>query len=251
MREKILVAGDTNTGKTLALIQLAVSLPERKVVVFDAEGDVNLSLEELGLELPNLTVVEVKPDWVALTQAYQAAKEVLEPHDWICFDMLGVFWDLAQNVFSKSVFGTSPAQHIIALRRDAKRADFGGFDGLTDWTVIKRMHNEDIFDDALRWSDFNVLATTSLTDFSPKERIPKTGVEGIMAEEFGKKFEGEKHNKFRFRTIAVIYNKLKERKFCFKLVKLKGQPVELPLPEYDFTGQSFIDVYQQVRGIEL
>lgn len=251
MREKLLVAGETNSGKTLTIVQLAVTFPDKRIIAFDAEGDINLTLEDMGLELPNLTVIEARPDWDALVASYNTAKASLRPEDWLCFDMLGVFWDLAQNSFSKAVFGESPSQHIIALRREAKRADFGGFDGLTDWTVIKRMHNEDIFDDALRWSNFNVLATTSLTDFSPKEKVPTLGVEGLLASEFGKKLEGEKHNKFRFRTIVVVYHKVKERKFCFKIVKSKGTVPTLPLPEHDFTGRSFIEVYYEVKGVEL
>lgn len=245
MREKILVGGGTNTGKTLAVINLALYLPNRKVFAFDAEGDLELTLEDMGLsgELPNLTVYNVKPDWLAFKEAYEEAKKSLEPDDWMCFDMMGVFWDLAQNSFSRMVFGESPAEHILALRKDAKRADFGGFDGLTDWTVIKRMHNEDIFDDALRWSDFNVLGTTSLTDFSPKERVPKTGFDGIMVQEFGKKLEGEKHNKFRYRTILIVYQRLEDKHFCFKPVKLKGQILGTPLPEFDFTGKSIVEVY--------
>ena len=247
MREKILIGGGTNSGKTLAIIQLAVYAPDRLVYCFDAEGDVNLTLEEFGLELPNLIVKEVVPDWNKLTADYREAKGVLTEDDWCCFDMLGVFWDLAQNSFSRAVFGESPSQHIITLRREAGKADFGGFDGLTDWTVIKRMHNEDIFDDALRWSPFNVLATTSLTDFSPKEKVPKTGVEGLMVKEFGQKLEGEKHNKYRFRTIAIVYEKLPSHRFCFKLVKTKGAPAQEPLREFDFTGKGFYEVYAQ-RG---
>lgn len=247
MREKILIGGDTNSGKTLAIIQLAMSYPNQKVIVFDAEGDVNLTVEEMGLELPNLSVVNVKPDWGEFVSNYQATKSVLTPEDWVCFDMMGVFWDLAQNYFSREVFGESPSQHIVALRKESGKADFGGFDGLTDWTVIKRMHNEDIFDDALRWSNFNVLATTSLNDYSPKEKVPKTGVEGLMVQEFGKKLEGEKHNKFRFRTIAILYHNTREGKFCFKVVKQKGLPLVQPLPEYDITGKSFIDVYRETK----
>ncbi len=250
MREKILIAGNTNSGKTMAIIQLAVQVPERTVYAFDAEGDINLTLEELGLELPNLIVKNVIPDWDKLTADYREAKSVLTPDDWCCFDMMGVFWDLAQNSFSRAVFGESPSQHIIALRRESGKADFGGFDGLTDWTVIKRMHNEDIFDDALRWSPFNVLATTGLTDFSPKEKVPKTGVEGLMAKEFGQKLEGERHNKYRFRTIAVIYQRLTDGRFCFKLVKLKGGAVFHPLSEFDFTGRSFFEVYQETKEIQ-
>lgn len=253
MREKILVGGGTNSGKTLTIIHLAVLFPDRQVWAFDAEGDINLTVEEMGLvgQLPNLTVVEVKPNWTEFTAKYNEAKAVLTPQDWMCFDMMGVFWDLAQNSFSRDVFGESPSQHIITLRREAKKADFGGFDGLTDWTVIKRMHNEDIFDDAIRWSPFNVLATTSLTDFSPKEKVPQTGLEGIMAREFGMKLEGEKHNKFRFRTIAVLYYKIREKKYCFKLVKEKGSPMQEPLQEFEFTGRDFFTVYAEHRGIAL
>uniref|UniRef100_A0A6M3LE68 Uncharacterized protein n=1 Tax=viral metagenome TaxID=1070528 RepID=A0A6M3LE68_9ZZZZ len=250
MREKILLGGDTNSGKTLAIIQLAISMPDRQVWAFDAEGDIELSVEELGIELPNLTVKNVKPDWSEFTANYQEAKGVLEPTDWMCFDMMGVFWDLAQNSFSRSVFGESPAQHIVALRQESRKADFGGFDGLTDWTVIKRMHNEDIFDDAIRWSLFNVLATTSLTDFSPKAKVPQHGVEGLMAKEFGKKMEGEKHNLYRFREILVIYQKLVNGRFYFKIVKQKGIPMSIPLQEHDFTGRSLIEVYHETKGID-
>lgn len=251
MREKIILGGNTNTGKTMAIIQLAVMFPDRKVYAFDAEGDINLTLEDMGLELPNLIVKEVIPDWDKLIADYREAKSILTASDWCCFDMAGVFWDLAQNSFSRAVFGESPSQHIIALRKETGKADFGGFDGLTDWTVIKRMHNEDIFDDAIRWSPFNVLATTSLTDFSPKEKVPTTGMEGLMAKEFGKKLEGEKHNKYRFRTVAIIYQRLTDGHFCFKLVKVKGTVLKLPLVEVDFTGKSFMEVYAKYRGIEL
>lgn len=248
MREKILVAGGTNSGKTIAIIQLAVMFPDKRVYAFDAEGDINLTIEEMGLELPNLTVKEVIPDWDKLRADYQEAKKVLTADDWCCFDMLGVFWDLAQNSFSKSVFGESPSQHIVALRKETGKADFGGFSGLTDWTVIKRMHNEDIFDDAVRWSPFNVLATTTLGDYSPKEKVPKTGMEGLMVKEFGQKLEGEKHNKYRFRTIAILYQDITDGRFCFKLVKLKGTALKQPLQEFDVTGRSFYEVFSNIRA---
>ena len=250
MREKILLGGGTNTGKTVAIIHIAYMFPENKVWVFDAEGDVELSVEEMGFKPPNLTIYNVKPDWSAFEAKYHEAKDALTPQDWMCFDMMGVFWDLAQGSFAQMVFGETLAQHQIALLREHKKLDFGGFDGLQHWPTIKKMHNEDIFDNALRWSDFNVLATTSLGDYSPKEKVPKAGFDGIMAEEFGKKLEGEKHNKFRFRTIAIAYYKVKEGKFCFKIVKIKNKLLESPLPEYDFTGRSFIEVYQEAKNGE-
>lgn len=249
MRHKILLGGDTNSGKTLTIIQLAVMFPDRQVWAFDAEGDICMTLEDLGLELPNLTVKEVKPDWDELTSNYQQAKQALTPNDWCCFDMMGVFWDLAGECFSKMAFGTTMAERQVSIIREKGRADFQGFDGLDHWPTIKRMHNTDLIDDAVRWSPFNVLATTSLVDYSPKEKVPKTGFDGIMAKEFGKKLEGEKHNKFRFRTISVIYER--GGHYLFKLPKLKGSTQISPLPEYDFTGMSWFQKYTEVRGIEL
>lgn len=248
MREKILYGGDTNTGKTLAIYNLAVSYPERKVVAFDAEGDLDLTIEDMGFRPPNLITYNATPDWIALKKFYDETKAVLSPDDWMCFDMMGVFWDLAQESFSQMVFGQSLAQRQIALLQESKKVHFEGFDGLEHWPTIKKMHNIDFIDNACKWSDFNVFATTSLNDFSPKETIPKLGFDALMAKEFGKKLAGEKHNRYRFRSIVIAYFKPDEKKFYFKILKQKGKELEQPLPEYDFTGQSFIDRYMVARS---
>jgi len=238
----------TNVGKSMAIAQLAMTYPDKKVHAFDGENELENLLEEFNLTIPNLTIKKVTPDWPKLDTDYKATREELGKDDWCCFDMMGVLWDLAQNYYSKATYGVSPAQHIIKLREQAKRADFNGFDGLTEWPVIKRMHNEDLVDDAVRWSDFNVLATTSLGDLSPKGKRPDTGVEGLMASEFNKRLEGEKHNIYRFRTIAILYYDMNSRKFFYKIVKEKGDVASLPLKAVEFTGSSFIDVYMKNRG---
>ena len=251
MREKILLGGGTNSGKTIAIIQLAVMFPGKKIYAFDAEGDINLTLEDMGLELPNLIVKEVTPDWEQLMKDYHEAKTVLTANDWCCFDMLGVFWDLAQEAFAQIGLGQSMAERQLTIIKERGKVSFAGFDGLDHWPTIKKMHNTDLLDNAVRWSPFNVLATTSLKDFSPKEKLPKTGVEGLMAKEFGQKLNGEKHNKFRFRNIAILYQNIDNGRFYFKLVKLKGTALKSPLKEIDMTGRSFFEVYAEHRGLEL
>lgn len=241
MKHKILLGGGTNTGKSLNIINMAVDFPDSHIWAFDPENEIPNLLEEMGLELPNLTIKLVTKDWMQFKRDYTEAKKVLKEEDWCCFDMMGVYWDLAQNYFSLSVYGESPAEHIIALREAAKKSDFGGFDGLTEWTVIKRLHNEDIVDDAVRWSPFNVLATTTLADYSPKAKVPQTGVEGLLNNEFGKKLEGEKHNIYRFRTIAILYED--KGKFFYKVIKEKGKEMKRPLQAVEFTGTSFWQTY--------
>ena len=249
MRECILLPGNTNVGKTLTLIHLAVLYPESQVVIFDPENKARARVEDMGLDLPNLTIVPVTPRWDEFAATYHSWREVLTENDWCCFDMMSRFWDLAQNYFSRSVFGVSPAEHIIALRKASKRADFEGFDGLTDWTVIKRLHNEDIMDDAVLWSPCNVAATTSLTDYSAREKIPKTGVEGLMVREFpsSPKIEGEKHNRFRFDHIAVLYQNISDGHYYFKTVKYKARPVVSPIKEYDITGCLFWEGWEKYK----
>jgi hypothetical protein len=167
-------------------------------------------------------------------------------------DMMGRFWDFTQNFYSKSVFGKTPSEHLMILRGQAKAISFGGFDGLTDWTVIKRMHNEELVDDALLWSPFNVMATTSTSSYLPVEKVPKTGDAGMIAQEFGVKLEGEKHNIFRFDTIAIMRREVTGGRvqFNFRIAKDKGRPFDVK-QVFDITGSSFWAKYAEFRGYSL
>ncbi len=250
MREKILLSGEMNTSKTLSLVSLAVLYPDSKVVILDPDDGVAKLLNELGLEdLPNLTIIPVRADWGEMLGNYKLAKAILTPDDWLCMDMLGRFWDLSQNYYSSEVFGKDPAEHIIQLRKQASQVNFGGFDGLQDWAVIKRLHNESLMDDAVLYSEFNIMCTTSVKEWLPVEKVPKTGQLGIYATEFGVKPEGEKHNIYRFDTQAVLYRR-KDGTYHFRLVRDRGRTVDLK-QEFDFTGKSFWEVYAGHRGIEL
>jgi len=250
MREKILLCGDSNTSKTFSLISLAIQYPDKRVVMFDPDDGSSKVLGELGLseaDLPNLTIVPVRVDYEELLENYQQAKETLTPNDWCCFDMLGRFWDLSQQYYSLRVFGEDPVEHLLNLRRQAGQVNFGGFDGLQDWTLIKRLHNEKLIDDAVVYSQFNVMATTSVGQYLPVEKVPKAGIQGIYASEFGIKPEGEKHNIYRFDTQAVLYRK-PDNTYHFRLVRDRGRTVDVK-QEFDITGRGFMEVYSEYRGI--
>ncbi len=252
MREKILLVGDSNTSKTFSLITLAILMPDRRVVIFDPDDGTSKVLGELGLtleDLPNLTIKPVRNDWDKLMEDYNEVKEELGEGDWFCMDMMGRFWDMAQNHYSISVFGTSHAEHLMMLKRQAQSTSFGGFDGLQDWPLIKNIHNTDLVDDAVLYSPFNVMCTTSVTSFSPKEKVPKKGTLGIYASEFGVKPEGEKHNVYRFDTQAFHY-RLDDDTYHFRLIRDRGRAVVVK-QEFNITGSSFWEVYAGYRGIEL
>ncbi len=252
MREKVLLVGDSNTSKSFSLISLAILYPDRKVVIFDPDDGTAKILNELGLseaDLPNLTIIPVRVDYEELISNYQQAKRILSPNDWLCFDMLGRFWDLCKQYYSLRVFGEDPIEHLLNLRRQAGKIDFGGFDGLQDWPLIKRLHNEKLLDDAVLYSEFNIMATTSVGTYLPIEKVPKTGIKGIYATEFGIKPEGEKHNIYRFDTQAVLFRR-KSGTYHFRLVRDRGRMVNLE-QEFDMTGKSFWQVYAGYRELEL
>lgn len=252
VREKVLIIGDSNTGKTSALVALARLYPERTVVIFDPDDGTSKALTGQGItheQLPNLMIYPVRSDWQAMLEYYQACKAVLREGDWLCFDMLGRFWDLVQQYYSIRVFGQNPIEHLLALRSQAQKPGFGGFDGLQDWSLIKRLHNELLMDDAVLYSRFNVMATTGVTTYMPMEKVPQKGVEGLLATQFGIKPVGEKHNIYRFDTVAITYRDPQTTGFMFKLVKDRGREVDISLP-HNMQGSDFWTQYRAWRGIE-
>ena len=249
MREKILLSGEANTSKTLSLVYLAILYPDSRVVIFDPDDGVEKVIAELGVDLPNLTVIPVTPDWEELMVNYKMAKGVLKEGDWLCFDMLGRFWTMAQQYYSITVFGVSHIEHLMMLKKQASSTSFSGFDGLQDWPLIKNLHNADLLDDAVLYSPFNVMCTTSVAMFSPKEKVPKTGILAIYASEFGIKPEGEKHNIYRFDSQAVLY-RTGDNTYHFRLMRDRGRHIELK-QEFDITGLNFMQVYAEHRNLVL
>lgn len=250
MREKILLLGEYNTSKTLSLISMSVQFPDKKVIVFDPDDGTAKTLNGLGLtleDLPNLLIVPVKSDWGQLVQTYQQVKQYITPDDWVCFDMLGRFWDLAQIYYSTQVFGEDPIEHLLTLKKQARKTNFGGFDGLQDWALIKKIHNVKLLDDAVVWSDFNVMATSSVSRILPVDKATRTGAEGMLATLYGVKADGEKHNLYRFDTIAFLFRE-KDNSFHFQLIKDKGRPLDVS-QVFDITGCSFYEVYSKYRRL--
>jgi hypothetical protein len=250
MREKVLLVGEMNTSKTLSIIKMAILYPNNRVVIFDPDDGTGKVIYELtggvGLSvLPNLTIVKVTRDWKALKEQYDMWKTVLVEGDWMSFDMLGRFWDNSQDFYGTEVFGKTVLERILTLRKAAGKVQFEGFDGLQDWTLIKGIHNE-IIDDAITNQSFNIMGTTSVKEYLPVEKVPKSGIAGVYASEFGLKPEGEKHNIYRFDTQAFMIRK--NNGYYFRLVRDRGRQVDVK-QEYEITGSSFWEIYAPMRGL--
>lgn len=261
-REKVLLVGDSNTSKSWSLLRMALLYPDNNIVLLDPDDGIAKAVEELGVtldDLPNLTYVPVGSDFEEMMETYRMLREhVLRAGDWLCLDMLGRFWDLAQKRFADFVLGGSLTERLLILRRAVGQASFGGFDGMKDWPLIKDIYN-DLVDDSVVYSAFNVMATTVALPLLPVDVKKMTnGVQSIYSSVFGVKPEGEKHNVYRFDTQAVLTrtvvvdrreNDVSER-FSFRLARDRGREVDMD-EEYDITGSSFWEVYAGMRGIKL
>jgi hypothetical protein len=143
----------------------------------------------------------------------------------------------------------NPIEHLMTLKRQSQGVQFNGFDGLQDWPLIKRIHNELFMDDMVVYSKFNVMCATAAKDYMPMEKMPKTGIPSIYASKFGIKPDGEKHNIYRFDTQVVVYRK-PDGGYWFRLVRDRGRTVNVD-QEFPITGRSFWAVYCEFRGVPL
>jgi hypothetical protein len=247
MFESVLLCGEPTTSKTWSLINLALNYPERQVTIFDFDRGTPKVVQELGGDIPNLTIHIIR-EWPKLVEKFKEEHARLGKGDWLCIDMLSRMWDLAQAFYSNYVFGEDPIEHLMTMKKQVNKVGFGGFDGLTDWAIIKRLHNEQIIDLAILGGEYNVMATTSIREILPVEKDPKPGsLESIYAREFGFKPEGEKHNIHRFDTQVYLYRKA-DGAFWFRIIRDRGRPVNIR-QEYKIEGD-FWSTYRALRGFD-
>ena len=232
-REVLLVAGGPGSGKSYSVAHLVKNGVESgfKVVVIDADNGLAKAVKEvIGSKPANLSYFRLD-SWAKLKEGVQYAMATLGPKDWLVFEMLGQMWDGAQSEYSRRVYGEDISEHLLALRADAQKelqeigADmrsgdaskrkeanrivsgkmqYSGMEGRTDWSVIKRMHNDEIFDFVKLRAPFNILSTTSLTPLSEDE-LQKG--KWPLFHGVGRRPEGEKHQVHRHDTIIICDNK--------------------------------------------
>ena len=207
-REKILLFGGTGTSKTYSLISLALSFPDNRLAVIDPDDGFAKVLDELGGEkaFPNIDYYPAHT-WDEIYAAYIEIVGYLGQGDWLGIEKLGKLWDSAQNYYSAITFSETAVEHLLGKIEDGRTPKAGGFEGETEWPVIKRLHNELVVDDMVARHDFNVFATAEAKEltFRDREAAEKSKLMRDFLAIFapvGVKPEGEKHNAGRFDTIA-------------------------------------------------
>jgi hypothetical protein len=273
--ERILACGAPGSGKSDAIVRLALDLQDtgHKLVVIDRDRGIGKAVKEIcgGGAPENLTYFLAKT-WDRVRQGVSYGFKTLTPGDWLVFDMLGPLWDFAQNEYARMVYGEDLTDHILLLRADAqkemdkkgistrsidgeskKKANstvstamaYSGMEGRTDWSLIKRMHNDDVLDRAILHGEFNILATTSIVPLDDQALV-----NWPLFKVIGKRPEGEKHNVHRFDTIAFLERNKEGFTWRTDLGGGTGKDRGRPLyRDIDFTDAGFIASYLAKHGI--
>lgn len=187
------------------------------LVVIDRDRGLAKAVKEVCGKIPD------NLDYFLATKFEKYAEGITHAHvnlaadDWLVFDMIGGMWDMAQSQYSRMVYGDDVTRHLIALRTEAEEhvdsskrgkaeagvrqasVQYNGMEGRTDWPLIKRMHNDDLIDDAILNGDFNILSTTSGSPITDQDvgKWPRWDHIGLRP-------EGEKHNQHRHDTLMYL-----------------------------------------------
>lgn len=150
-REKILLAGDTNSGKSFAWVQIAATSFEREkparfwIIDTDdttpkyfAEGR---SFQHLYFENGGNCYPFYVPDWQTFARAANHITRESARGDWIIVDLASSAYSMAQE-FIANLKGLNLDDEVVRRMTSwngERKAGFGGFDGDT-WGLVSRTY---------------------------------------------------------------------------------------------------------------
>lgn len=218
MRQRVLITGDANTGKTAMLVQLALNNPDQPTFIFDTQDKVERVASIFG-GVPDNVTVGFTPD-APSTLAFM--NETVRPalqgkpsgYGIVGIDMAGELWVQVQEYMADIVAATSSGKKnsnglgdpladqraaIIALGQDASAGGFDGFRG--HWQTIRGWYNSVVKDLHFRLRP-HLFVTTAGRVIRPTESggraNPKADKEELQTvwSSFGLAPEGEKNLTF-------------------------------------------------------
>lgn len=158
-RIRFLLLGSPGAGKSQAIIDLALALPQITVHAFDMQDSIapllttrarfdepvpeNLDLHRIGGSPPDAwDQFKEECDFVFANAGYG---------DWLCFDVAQDWWQLAQDAYVEKTYGVAMAQFKEMKVQEARKTErkskkilgFGGLDN-DDWSVIKPKYQSTI-----------------------------------------------------------------------------------------------------------
>jgi len=257
---KILVYGQTGTGKTFGILHIAASLKNNTLFYLDTDEGTSKDVDEFPDDVKSRLQYYLATSMDEMIADLNDATLKCMPGDWIVVDMAARVWDLAQSEFIRKVFDASEVgRYYLEMRRELERhpviTKSGGvdkqpnLDGWTDWVPIKKRHNEDFMDVLKmlpRKKGVHVLVTTSADQLKTQGKFADKGDTISVFGKVGYKPEGEKHNPHRFDTILFLSKAGGE--YYVTCLKNRGRKEfgQTLIPE----GYSFFEVYLEESTVQ-
>jgi len=229
--EKIIVFGESNTGKTSFYISILdwlqkEGLKKEDLLMCIIYPDRPTGLTKLFSNIPqkyrdNIMVFPIN-SYEELVSSTAQAEKALEEHrkktgkfGWLIIELLEDAWKNAQDYYCRMAYGESLGEYFAKKRADVKamkedNTAYKALEGWGDWPVIKYFHNFNWIDKIKRMQ-YNVLFTSELKAEGNKDSI---------FYDLGYRPGGEKDNMHRVDTI--IYLSHKGNQFKMRPYKLTG-----------------------------
>lgn len=147
-RERLLVYGGEGAGKTYDWFSILNSTPDDVTFyVIDTDQTVLPFIESEEFSHLGDRIEFYEPfAWDDAMEMVEKYVENMGEDDWFVIDMLPWFWGAVQDYFTDRVFGRDSDEMWLAHREAVEDADGKGsanpFDGMKDWTVIKKLYRK-------------------------------------------------------------------------------------------------------------
>ncbi len=227
VREKILLFGGSNSGKTHAALLFAQSVVAagHRAFMIDADDGAGKLIDEqpefgllkdaLGSAFHHVPAYNYDGCVTALAQFQFKFKP--QPGDVVILEAVQNLWEWSQAEFTNTVKHESVAQ-VQLDKAEHGRLQYGGLDGRSEWPVIKKLYF-DITIPTLQ-TPAHVIWTAPAKDL-----VPDNDKIDIM-EMFGpvkQKYEGEKNSHFKMDTVIHMGYERKSGTRTWSSVKDRGK----------------------------
>lgn len=226
-RERILLYGPWNTGKTTSYFEIAKLYRKTKTVgkfyVLDTDYTTERTVEEYpGCEENMQFTTSVDIDEIDTTLSKYKAKSTAE--DWLVIDTASELWEICQNAFTQKIMGKDLADWTLEYRKanpDGGNALTGAYGA--NWDVIKKMYGG-LVQEIVRFPG-HVLVTAKAKDVQQPDRKGEGGdtaeIRGTYGP-FGVRPAGEKNLPYLFHTVLWMGEK-KVGDWVYSSVKDRGR----------------------------
>ena len=279
-RERLLIAGDIGTGKTLALFDIAARVLKagKKVFLFSLDNGHERFLPRVKEYLDTQLFIYNCTSWGEMRRAYKDSKLLWEKGDWVMMDRLDLLWDYVQRFYKAEKYGVSEEElpfftmdrrmELLAQadelekKGETRRANSirsaVNMDGPAelDWDIIKSAMASVTYEvvagrDAIQFQ-INYAATTwatpgitaRMTSGENKTETDSSKNDPRKLRLFNVTLQGEKHVPGYFDTV-LVFQKLPQG-----YVMSTEKDRERTSFFQEVISGGFLDAYQSIVGVE-